>query len=74
MTKISVIGGRHAAVTLLVLALTGCEASKSSNPLTPTVAGPIPGVSISAPRLLTPLAGGRIDTAEQPISLVIEKL
>ena len=50
----------------------GCKASKSSNPLSPTVAGPIPGVQITAPKLLLPSAGQRIATDQQPVTLTIE--
>jgi hypothetical protein len=59
---------------LLVLAawLAGCESSKSENPLSPTIAGPIAGVQISAPKLLTPSVGQRIPVAEQPITLLTE--
>src|SRR5262249_39682710 len=61
-----------AALAAAVLALSGCEASKSSNPLSPSVAGPIPGVEISAPKMLEPLAGQRIAVDRQPITLLIE--
>ena len=53
-------------------ALAACESSKSSNPLSPAVAGPIPGVSISAPRMLEPQAGQRIATDRQPVTLLVE--
>lgn len=33
------------------IAAGGCEQKKSSNPLSPSVAGPIPGVAITAPKL-----------------------
>ncbi len=63
--------------TALVSALAGaafggCTASKSANPLTPTVAGPIPGVDITAPRAVTPTAGFRIAADEQPVTLTVE--
>ena len=57
---------------LAALALTGCEASKSSNPLSPSVAGPIPGVDISAPKALEPIAGTKIPIDKQPVTLLIE--
>jgi hypothetical protein len=57
---------------LLLLAVTGCETAKSSNPTAPTVAGPIPGVEISAPGLLEPAQGFKFKEAEQPIRLVIQ--
>lgn len=50
----------------------GCEASKSRNPLSPSVAGPIPGVNITAPKLLEPANGHRISTTQQPVTLLIE--
>lgn len=51
---------------------TACESTKSSNPLSPTVAGPIPGVNITPPRLLEPGQGWELETAKQPITLLIE--
>jgi hypothetical protein len=62
----------RAACMLLVLGLTGCEAAKSSTPTAPTVAGPIPGVNISAPVLLEPAQGFKFKENEQPIRLVIQ--
>jgi hypothetical protein len=56
-----------------VLAVSGaCAAEKSSNPLSPAVAGPIAGVEISAPRLITPAQGVIVRERDQPIKLVIE--
>jgi hypothetical protein len=52
-------------------ALTACEASKSSTPLSPSVAGPIAGVNITAPQPVSPGSGARIATDDQPITLVI---
>ena len=49
-----------------------CESTKSSNPLSPTLAGPIPGVNITPPRLLEPGQGWEFETAKQPITLLIE--
>ena len=54
------------------MGLAGCEASKSSNPLSPTVAGPIPGVDISAPKMLEPAPGTKIPTEKQPVTLLVE--
>ena len=63
-----------ATVLLAVLsaaAIAGCEASKSSNPLSPSVAGPIPGVSISAPKPLEP-ANGTQFVEGTAVTLLIE--
>ncbi len=57
---------------VLLLALGACEAQKSSSPLSPSVAGPIPGVSITAPKLLEPAQGFKYKESEQPIKLLIE--
>lgn len=55
-----------------VLCLTGCEAAKSANPTAPSVAGPIPGVNITAPRNLEPYAGSTLTFSEEPPTLLIE--
>ncbi|MBI4485647.1 MAG: hypothetical protein HY655_06510, partial [Acidobacteria bacterium] len=60
------------AVAAAVVSLTACEASKSSNPLSPSVAGPIPGVEISAPKILEPISGTKIAIDKQPVTLLIE--
>ncbi|MEO6236572.1 MAG: hypothetical protein ABIQ52_06195 [Vicinamibacterales bacterium] len=60
------------ALGLSVFALAGCEAAKSSNPTSPTVAGPIPGVNISAPALIEPAQGVKFKENEQPIRLVVQ--
>ena len=57
---------------LSLLALGGCQTSKSSTPTAPTVAGPIPGVNISAPAMLEPVQGFKFRENEQPIRLVIQ--
>ena len=53
------------------MASAGCETSKSSNPLSATVAGPIPGINITAPGVMTPSAGTRIAVDKQPITLTV---
>jgi hypothetical protein len=47
-------------------------AEKSSNPLSPSVAGPIPGVSITPPRPVEPRDGVKIATEQQPVTLLLE--
>lgn len=56
----------------LLLALTACEAEKSSNPLSASVAGPMANVTISEPRLIEPAQGARYKESQQPIRLSIE--
>lgn len=53
-------------------AVTACEASKSSNPTAPSVAGPIPGVAITAPRPLEPGSGSTLTFTAEPPTLLIE--
>jgi hypothetical protein len=67
--------GRFALAHILLGAFLGCAAcgvSKSSNPLSPTVAGPIPGVNITQPRLMTPAQSARIAVDQQPITLAVQ--
>jgi hypothetical protein len=55
-----------------VVANAACEAAKSSNPLSPDVAGPIPGVSITAPKPLEPQQGGQVVKSGEPMTFLIE--
>ncbi|PYR25412.1 MAG: hypothetical protein DMF92_20590, partial [Acidobacteria bacterium] len=61
--------GALAAVGTFTVA---CATSKSSNPLSPTLAGPIPGVNITAPNPVEPAAGARIAVDKQPLTLTVE--
>ena len=54
------------------LVLAGCEAQKSETPLSPSVAGPIAGVNITAPKLIEPAQGFKYKESQQPIKLIIE--
>jgi hypothetical protein len=56
----------------VIICLTGCEAAKSANPTAPSVAGPIPGVNITAPRLLEPSADSTLTFNNEPMTLLIE--
>lgn len=56
----------------LAMMVAGCQTSKSSNPLSPSVAGPIPGVDISAPKILEPAPGWDLDGTKQPLTLLLE--
>src|SRR5688572_6668656 len=57
-----------AVVLTAALAAAGCEAEKSRNPLSPNVAGPIAGVSLSTPTPASPANGSEV-TNSQPIRL-----
>jgi len=61
-------------LTGLLAAILGsaCEQTRSHNPLSPLIAGPLVGVSITQPVLLEPAANGRFKPAQQPITLLIE--
>jgi hypothetical protein len=63
---------RLLAVLPMLLGAAACEITKTENPLSPSVAGPIPGVEISAPKLLEPVSGALIPGDRQPITLLIE--
>ncbi len=62
------VGGLLAVLVLAV----ACESNKSANPLSPSVAGPIPGVEISAPKPLEPGANWEVSNDKQPLALLIE--
>lgn len=55
-----------------ITCLAGCEAAKSANPTAPSVAGPIAGVNITAPRLLEPYADSTLVFDGEPQTLLIE--
>jgi hypothetical protein len=61
-------------VSALALAIVGaaCAVEKSKNPLSPTLAGPIPGIEISAPKPLEPAPGALIPGDKQPVTLLLE--
>ena len=61
-----------AAMGLCALTLVGCESSKSRNPLSPTVAGPIAGVTITAPKPLEPVNGQTLTATGSGVTLLIE--
>lgn len=66
---------RHvSAAALLAVAglMTACQTAKSANPLTPTVAGPIPGVEITAPATVEPGAGWQLEPNPPPLTLVAQ--
>src|ERR1041384_825697 len=67
----------RAASRLLLLLLpfatsAGCEQAKSSNPLSPSIAGPIAGVSVEAPKPVAPAPAAQIAVDQQPITLTVD--
>ncbi|MDP2390048.1 MAG: hypothetical protein Q8N52_06950, partial [Acidobacteriota bacterium] len=62
---------KTAATLAAIVCLAGCEAAKSANPTAPTVAGPLPGVSITAPKPLEPEAGTTLTFSTEPPTLLI---
>ena len=67
-------GRTASASSLLVLTLlaSACAATKSSDPLAPTIAGPLPGVNITAPVPLDPASGAKIAMDKQPVALTMQ--
>ena len=63
---------RAVGLGLAALIAAGCQQSKSANPLSPDIAGPIPGVSITAPKPLEPAVGQTLETSQQPFTFLIE--
>jgi hypothetical protein len=63
---------RGLSALFAITCLVGCEAAKSANPTAPSVAGPIPGVNITAPTLLEPFAGSTLVFDGDPQTLLIE--
>jgi hypothetical protein len=57
---------------VVALVAPGCQTAKSSNPTSPSVAGPIPGVNITVPKILEPPPGAQIKAQDQPVTLMIE--
>ena len=70
MSRLHPYRGLTALVAIACLA--GCEAAKSANPTAPSVAGPIPGVNITAPQPLEPYAGSTLVFSGEPPTLLIE--
>jgi phosphodiesterase/alkaline phosphatase D-like protein len=58
-----------AALIGAAAALTGCDSDRSSNPLSPNIAGPLAGVTITAPAAVGPLNAVLLPSTDQPITL-----
>lgn len=59
-------------VVLLTAFAAGCGVEKSENPLSPSIAGPIAGVEISAPRASEPAPGAKLKPSQQPLRLMVD--
>lgn len=60
-------------VIAFAIFLTACDAEKSRNPLSPSIAGPIEGVTISSPSGLTPTDGFLVRVGDQPVQLTFNQ-
>jgi hypothetical protein len=65
--------GRQSSILLgaALIVAAGCERVKSSNPLSPNVAGPQAGVTVQAPVPVSPANNFTIRDNEQPIVMII---
>jgi hypothetical protein len=68
MNKTVISLTKFVGLSVLALAATACEAEKSRNPLSPNVAGPIAGVSITVPVPASPINGTEVLNT-QPVRL-----
>ena len=53
-----------------MLVASACDSERSSNPLSPQIAGPLAGVTITAAMSTQPIDGQLIPVASQPVSLI----
>jgi hypothetical protein len=58
-------------LTTAALANSACEQVKSASPLSPSIAGPIAGVTITQPSPIQPVGDSSVKDSEQPITLAI---
>lgn len=63
-----------AIMVMLGMAAAACDVSKSETPLSPSVAGPIAGVSITTPAPLEPPPNKQFAVAELPVKLTIQNV
>ena len=56
------------AATMMV----ACDAERSSNPLSPNIAGPLAGITITTPASIQPVDGQLIAADTQPVTLVFQ--
>ncbi len=53
----------------LIMGLSACDAERSTNPLSPQIAGPLAGVLITTPSAVQPANGLLLAETEQPVTL-----
>ena len=63
---------RIAVAFAVAVTLAACETAKSSSPLSPNVAGPMAGISVTVPTPVEPTPGQKVKDSDQPVSIVIE--
>jgi hypothetical protein len=68
MNKTVIAITKFPGVAVVALGISACEAEKSRNPLSPNVAGPIAGVSLSVPQPASPVNGVEV-LNNQPLRL-----
>ena len=60
------------ALLASAVSVAGCSQTKSANPLSPNIAGPIAGVTITMPRTIEPAAGQVVKDTDQPVRIAVE--
>jgi hypothetical protein len=66
--QVTILGVLATAASLF----SACEQVKSANPLSPAIAGPIAGVTISAPQQMSPADGAQLAVNAQPVVFTIQ--
>jgi len=73
MRMFRIVPRRLVFVVAAALAVSaGCTRTKSSNPLSQFVAGPMEGITVVAPKVVEPSAGQKVKDSDQPLAIVIE--
>jgi len=62
---------RRAALVCVAVLMAAACVTKSTDPLSPTVAGPIPGVNITPPGIMQPVTGTKVAVDQQPLMLTV---
>ena len=70
MTHFCRTGFTIVSAVAVMLVSSACDSERSSNPLSPQIAGPLAGVTITSPASTQPTDGQLISVTSQPVSLV----